>query len=91
MKKLLYFLLITFSTQLSAQVGIGTDTPDNTAMLEVQSTSKGVLFPRMTTVQRTGIATPATGLHVFDTNTNSLWFYKTPLMILQIQTDNYLL
>lgn len=76
MKKLLYFLLITFSTQLSAQVGIGTDTPDNTAMLEVQSTSKGVLFPRMTTVQRTGIATPATGLHVFDTNTNSLWFYN---------------
>jgi hypothetical protein len=76
MKKILYFLLITISTQLSAQVGIGTDTPDNTAMLEVQSTSKGVLFPRMTTVQRTGIATPATGLHVFDTNSNSLWFYN---------------
>lgn len=76
MKNLLYLLLITISIQLNAQVGIGTNTPDNTAMLEVQSTSKGVLFPRMTTVQRTGIATPATGLHVFDTNSNSLWFFN---------------
>jgi hypothetical protein len=76
MKKIICFLLLSTSIQLSAQVGIGTNTPDNTAMLEVQSTSKGVLFPRMTTVQRTGIASPATGLHVFDTNSNSLWFFN---------------
>jgi hypothetical protein len=76
MKKIIYTLLLFVGTQLNAQVGIGTNTPDNSAMLEVQSSSKGLLFPRMTTVQRTGIASPAVGLHVFDTNTNSLWFYN---------------
>lgn len=76
MKKIIYTLLLFIGTQLNAQVGIGTNTPDNSAMLEVQSSSKGLLFPRMTTVQRTGIASPASGLHVFDTNTNSLWFYN---------------
>jgi hypothetical protein len=76
MKKIIYTLLLFVGTQLNAQVGIGTNTPHNSAMLEVQSSDKGLLFPRMTTVQRSGIAAPATGLHVFDTNTNSLWFYN---------------
>ncbi len=53
--------------------GSGT-APDASAMLDIQSTSKGVLIPRMTTAQRTGITTPATGLLVFDTNTASFWY-----------------
>jgi hypothetical protein len=77
MKKYIFFLMLSmFSTPYFGQVGIGTNTPDNSAMLEVQSSSKGLLFPRMSTVQRSGISAPATGLHVFDTNTNSLWFYN---------------
>lgn len=48
--------------------------PDNSAMLDVQGTSKGMLIPRMSTEQRVAIASPATGLLVFDNITNSFWF-----------------
>lgn len=82
MKRLLYTLIfISGSWYSTAQVGIGTNTPDNSAMLEVQSSERGILFPRMTTAQRTSIATPASGLYVFDTNTNSLWYYNGSLWI----------
>lgn len=50
--------------------------PAASAMLDVQATDRGVLVPRMTTLQRTAIASPATGLLVFDTNTNGFWFYN---------------
>ncbi len=77
MKKIIYTLfLLAASNQFNAQVGIGTNTPDNSAMLEVQSNERGILFPRMNSVQRNGIVSPANGLHVFDTNTNSLWFFN---------------
>ncbi len=59
-----------------AQVGIGTTTPDASSMLDVQSTTKGILIPRMLTSQRTSIASPVTGLLVFDTDTQSFWFYS---------------
>lgn len=61
---------------LNAQVGIGTNTPDNSAMLQVQSTEKGFLLPQMSSAQRTSIATPANGLQVYDTNTNSIWYFN---------------
>lgn len=76
-----YLLLITlfFSSlnYLSAQVGINTDNnvPDESAMLDVRSTDKGMLVPRMTTSQRTSISNPATGLLIFDTDTATFWFY----------------
>jgi hypothetical protein len=59
-------------------VAINTDgtVADATALLDVKSTTKGMLIPRMTTVQRTGISTPATGLLVFDTDTNAFWYYN---------------
>jgi hypothetical protein len=77
MKKIIFTLLLSGVSIFSyAQVGIGTNTPDNSAMLEIQTTTKGILFPRMTSVQRTAIATPANGLYVFDTNTKSLWYYN---------------
>jgi hypothetical protein len=82
MKKIIYTLLaLTAISQLHAQVGIGTNTPDNSAMLEVQSNERGILFPRMTSAQRNGIASPANGLHVFDTNTNSLWYFNGTVWI----------
>ena len=46
------------------------------ALLDIQSTSRGVLFPRMTTTQRNAIASPATGLIVYDTTGNTLDVYN---------------
>jgi hypothetical protein len=54
-------------------VGIGT-TP-TTAILDVQSTTRGVRFPNMTTVQKNAIATPQAGTMVFDTTLAKLCFY----------------
>lgn len=48
--------------------------PDPSAMLEIQSTTKGVLIPRMSTLQRTQISNAADGLLVFDSQTHSFWF-----------------
>lgn len=81
MKIFLFLLLFIASFQLSAQVGIGTNTPDNSAILEMQSTNKGILFPRLTSVQRLAINTPSSGLYVYDTNTKSLWYYNGTLWI----------
>ncbi len=55
-------------------VGIGTTTPNNSAVLDLTSTTKGFLAPRMTQAQRTAIATPANGLVVYQTD-NSAGFY----------------
>ena len=57
------------------------------AMLDVSSTTQGVLVPRMTTTQRTGIASPAQGLLVFDTNTGGFWFYNSGWVSLSAPTS----
>jgi hypothetical protein len=76
MKKALFCILLTaISLLLNAQnVGINTTSPDNSAALDVVSTSKGMLVPRMTEAQRTAITSPAKGLLVFQTN-NTEGFY----------------
>lgn len=81
MKKLLITFSILCISYSYAQVGIGTNTPDSSAMLEVESSNRGILFPRMTSTQRTAITSPATGLQVYDTNTNSLWYYNGNLWV----------
>ncbi|WP_456441704.1 hypothetical protein [Psychroserpens sp.] len=85
MKHLLVFISLTiaFST-LNAQVGIGTTTPDPTSVLDITSTDKGVLVPRVNltdvTNLTTPINTPATGLLIWNTNAsvtggNGIGFY----------------
>lgn len=82
MKKILLFLLFClfpFSLIFSQQnVGINKDgsNPDPSAMLDVKSDNQGVLVPRLTSEQRTGINSPANGLLVYDTDTHSFWFYQ---------------
>ncbi|MEZ4965144.1 MAG: hypothetical protein R2791_07875 [Saprospiraceae bacterium] len=75
---LLTFLL--FAAGVQAQVAINQDNsaPDPSAMLDVKSSDKGMLVPRMTTAQREAIANPATGLLVFDTDTESFWYRGSP-------------
>ncbi|MFK5878098.1 MAG: hypothetical protein QM478_01235 [Flavobacteriaceae bacterium] len=77
LSQLILIVFVLFASfGVLAQVGIGTTNPNASSMLEIQSTSKGVLIPRMLTAQRTVIASPATGLLVFDTDTQSFWFYS---------------
>lgn len=54
------------------QVGIGTSSPDSSALLDVSTTTKGLLPPRMTTTQKNAISTPAEGLIVYDTTLHKL-------------------
>jgi hypothetical protein len=70
MKNLLLFLILILGISAQAQVAINTDgtAPDNSAMLDVKSTARGFLAPRMTLAQRNAIVNPATGLVVFQTN-----------------------
>ena len=69
-----HYLLIT----INAQVGINEDnsTPNSSAILDVQSTTKGMLIPRMTTAERDLINSPATGLMIYNQTTNSFNFYN---------------
>lgn len=57
---------------LSGRVGIGTDNPVASAALEISSTTRGFLPPRLSTAQKTGISSPAEGLMVYDTTLKKL-------------------
>jgi len=62
-------------------VSIGTSTPQASAALDVTSTTLGFLPPRMTTVQRNAIVTPATGLQIYNLTTQSLNIYNGTIWI----------
>jgi BclB C-terminal domain-containing protein len=64
----LYVVLMGLITSARAQVGIGTTNPHGSAQLDINSSSKGVLIPRMTKNDRDLIDSPATGLLVFQTD-----------------------
>lgn len=81
MKQHLLSLIIVVSTVFPAlsqndNVGIGTTTPDATAILDVESTDKGMLIPRMNTLQRVGIVAPAEGLLVYDTDVDCFFYFS---------------
>lgn len=73
--KILLFFAITISMYSSAQVGIGTSNPDATAVFEIQSTSKGLLIPRLSKIQRDAINSPAVGLLLYQTDNNPGFYY----------------
>ncbi len=73
----LFLVLPTFQI-FGQNVGINADgaDPDNSAMLDVRSTNKGLLIPRLTRLQRIAIPLPANGLLVYQTDdTIGFWFY----------------
>ena len=57
------------------KLGIGTSSPNASAILDVSSTSKGVLIPRMTAAQKNAISSPTTGLLIFQTDAPSDFYY----------------
>ena len=73
----LFFALAIVPVGLCAQVGVGTSSPAASSILDVTSTEKGFLPPRMTAAQRTAISSPATGLIVYQTDgTSGLYIYS---------------
>ncbi|MEK9516540.1 MAG: hypothetical protein VWZ97_00825 [Flavobacteriaceae bacterium] len=74
-KLLISVLSILFTFSIQAQVGIGTETPNASSILDLSSTSKGFLIPRMTEAQRNAISNPPVGLLVYQTN-GQAFYYK---------------
>jgi len=81
---LLIVALLTFTHETSKSqntfpssgaAGIGTATPNSSSLLDVTSTTKGVLVPRMTKTQRDAIVSPATGLLIYQTNSTAGFYY----------------
>ena len=84
MKKILFILLLlaVYCINVHAQnVGIGTATPDASAMLDIKASGKGLLIPRTSTVSRITIASPAKGLLVYDTTTSSFWYHNGTIWV----------
>lgn len=80
MKKLILscsIFLVAFLSQ-AQNVAVNTDgtTAHSSSILDVKSTTKGMLIPRMTSAQRSAIITPALGLLVFDTDTKTIWTFN---------------
>lgn len=60
----------------SGNLGVGTASPSASAIIDAQSTTKGVRFPNMTTTQKNAVSSPAAGLVVFDTTLAKLCVYS---------------
>jgi hypothetical protein len=92
MKNFLFYLLIVFSSVSFAQnVAINATgaAPVASAMLDITSTTSGLLIPRMSSVQRVAIAAPATGLKVYDTTTNTFWWFNGVIWVEQLGTNKH--
>jgi hypothetical protein len=77
-----FLLIISFRTNAQTNIfpstgaaGIGTTTPNSSSLLEIKSTKKGLLIPRMTITQRNAIISPATGLLIYQTNSTKGFYY----------------
>ena len=70
---LLAAVVLTATTY--AQVGVGTTTPDASSALDITSTTKGLLIPRMTAAQRDAISSPAIGLMIYQTDGTVGFYY----------------
>jgi len=69
--------LLLSMTVFGQNIGINTPTPDASAQLDIVSTTKGLLLPRMTQAQRIALVSPANGLMVFQTDGQPGLYYNT--------------
>lgn len=84
-----FLFLFTFSTLQAQNVGIGTNAPDPTAKLHIESTNSGVLMPRLTTIERDAIASPAHGLIIFNKTDSVFQFWNGQCWLGTHQPDCY--
>lgn len=61
---------------IQGRVGIGTNAPDSSAILDLKATNKGILIPRLSTTQKIAIINPAKGLLVYDTTLQEYSYFK---------------
>ena len=97
MKTVLFLLSVVLTAQiLSAQagttnnIGIGTVLPDESAIVDVNSTTKGLLIPSMTATERLIIADPAEGLLVYDLSLSRFYQYRNGSWQYFINNDYWL-
>ncbi|MDV7186154.1 hypothetical protein R3X25_02580 [Lutibacter sp. TH_r2] len=83
------FFILAVVCNIHAQVGIGTVNPNASSMLDIHSTTKGLLIPRMTTAQKNAISSPAEGLMVYDTDLDKFNFYNNSTWSIVESNDNY--
>lgn len=78
MKKIVFsFVLLMITLSSLGQVGVGIAIPNASAQLDITSTNKGLLTPRMTAAQRSAIASPAQALLVYQTDGSAgFYFYN---------------
>ncbi len=78
MKKILIIviLILSFHESKAQGVGINNPTPDPSAILDIKSTSMGLLPPRMTTLERNAIPSPAVGLIIYNLDDNCINYYN---------------
>lgn len=77
-----------FSQSTGVSITADNSAPDNSAMLDIKSTTKGLLIPRMTQAQRTQITNAATGLMVFQTDQTTGVYYWAGSAWLHLAEDN---
>jgi hypothetical protein len=77
---LIIIATLGFSAKISAQdnVGVGTTTPDASAIMELLSANKGMLVPRMNTAGMLAIPAPANSLLIYNTDSMCYFFYRQP-------------
>lgn len=77
MKKTILLIMLAFIgwSTATAQVGIGTTTPNASAILDIDATDKGFLPPRMSTADRNAISSPAVGLTIYNNEVKCLQWY----------------
>jgi hypothetical protein len=80
MKKTKIFIALIFLVLplfANAQIGVGNQNPDPSSILDLTSTSKGLLTPRMTTEERNLIENPAQGLLIYNTTSSDFNYYDS--------------
>lgn len=85
---LLFALLPLCITSQNVAINATGAAPAASAMLDITSTTTGLLIPRMSSAQRVAIAAPATGLKVYDTTTGSFWYFNGVIWVQSLNTNN---
>lgn len=71
---LVMLIVMSLSKTISAQVGIGTTSPDASSALHIESDDSGLLIPKLTDTERDNISNPANGLMIFNTTLNTFQY-----------------